>query len=373
MIADLGQGNGYRVRVACLMAIQALIESKIQRSSFEVVLLHRLIELGSDSVLDVRIALARTVALMCQHDELYALPQSRSPELLGLIKRLTKDRCADVSNPILAILPKEEGEVLGIFDSEGRLVQRSPPFFPVRTERMELGPADGGPHKRPKSPEIEKAPSENGLNEPFLMDGDGEDEDMEDVNMNDIEDDGNWIDPDSSMREDDDEEDEIEQSKIQVPSTSKDSSSQQTEEDDSPSNSNITNSQVSDSTPAVQFSANATLSRNKALGLLSSLSSPDKSQLVKNGKGTSTAQGSEDATSPNSGAARVPSDPFLNFVVERANADGAVDQNGLQALLSPGPTESSTDGFAKRFSASLNPTTPPSGSKESSTTQTPQL
>lgn len=348
MIADLGQGNGYRVRVACLMAIQALIEAKIQRSSFEVVLLHRLIELGSDPVVDVRIALARTVALMCKHDELYALPQSRSSELLGLLQKLAQDRCTDVSAPILSLLPKEEGQALGIFDSEGSVIPQSPLPEPTRRTSLVLGPADGGPHKPPPS---EASGQQREDDEPFLMD-ETSDVLMDDVDMNedDDDDDGNWVDPDSSMREDNDDEEEQDQltnghnpNESTQSLWSSDGSNQINE--DGP------NSSVNKATPAVQYSSNAFAARNKALGLLS-LSSPDKREMI---KGTSTAQGSEEATSPNSGAAKVPSDPFLAFVVDRTNKDegSSSEDGGLQSLLSPGANATETS-FAQRFQDSLN-------------------
>ena len=73
MISDMGDNEKYRVRLSCLLAIQALVEYRIQRSSFELVLLQRIVRLGSDPVVDVRILLARIVSLMCQIGEQSAL------------------------------------------------------------------------------------------------------------------------------------------------------------------------------------------------------------------------------------------------------------------------------------------------------------
>ena len=177
---------------------------------------------------------------------------------------------------------------------------------------------------------------------------DEEEEEIE--NEDDDDDDGNWVDPDSSMREDNDDEEEQDQltnghnpNESTQSLWSSDGSNQINE--DGP------NSSVNKATPAVQYSSNAFAARNKALGLLS-LSSPDKRETI---KGTSTAQGSEEATSPNSGAAKVPSDPFLAFVVDRTNKDegSSSEDGGLQSLLSPGANATETS-FAQRFQDSLN-------------------
>ncbi len=159
MISDLGGEEKFRMRLSCLLAIQALVEWRIQRSSFELVLLERLLKLGEDRVVDVRILLARVVALMCSMgeyqaiwnkgaaadilsltDELYASPQSRSSELNGLIERLACDRNEQVRQIIAEVLP----------DGQEMQPRRTP--SPELRRELQLGPAEGGPHK-PESSE----------------------------------------------------------------------------------------------------------------------------------------------------------------------------------------------------------------------------
>ncbi|EPQ27336.1 uncharacterized protein PFL1_05258 [Pseudozyma flocculosa PF-1] len=139
IVSDLGDSEGYRLRVACLLCIQALVDKGIQRSSCELLLVGRLVQMGSDRVVDVRIALARTVGQMCRRQELYASPQSRSPELNGLLARLARDRSHEVREAIDGILTPDEAARFTAANGD-----ESPADAP-RT--LVLGPAEGGPHK----------------------------------------------------------------------------------------------------------------------------------------------------------------------------------------------------------------------------------
>lgn len=154
IISDMGDSEKYRDRLSCLLCVQALIESGIQRSAMELTLLQRILRLGKDPVVDVRILLARVVYLMCSRgaspprdgpeaqadqlslaDELYALPYSRSEELKALIQQLTRDRNDQVRDTILPLLSDEEREQ-----------PRAAPSPELRRDLV-LGPAEGGPHK----------------------------------------------------------------------------------------------------------------------------------------------------------------------------------------------------------------------------------
>lgn len=137
MVSDLGDSAGYRMRVACLMCIGALVESGIQRSSCELLLLSRLSQMGSDSVVNVRIALSRALGQMCRKDELYALPQSRSEEITKLIAKLAHDDAEEVREPVSGILSEEEFSRYTAPAQEEAVLQR----------KLVLGPADGGPHR----------------------------------------------------------------------------------------------------------------------------------------------------------------------------------------------------------------------------------
>ncbi len=114
----------------------ALVESGIQRSSCELTLLGRIIQMGDDNVVDVRIALARTLGQMCRKDELYALPQSRSDDLNKLIAKLATDDKFEVSQPVSGILSDDELQQYKPAQSD-EMAQRN----------LVLGPADGGPHR----------------------------------------------------------------------------------------------------------------------------------------------------------------------------------------------------------------------------------
>ncbi|SPO48283.1 uncharacterized protein PSANT_05972 [Moesziomyces antarcticus] len=137
MVSDLGDSVGYRLRVACLLCIGALVEAGMQRSSCELLLLGRLSAMGEDGVVDVRIALARTLGQMCRKEELYASGQSRSKELNRLIAKLAHDESDEVQQPVSGILSNEE------------VARYAPqPTSEERTRRkLVLGPADGGPHR----------------------------------------------------------------------------------------------------------------------------------------------------------------------------------------------------------------------------------
>ncbi|KAJ1019250.1 hypothetical protein NDA13_006170 [Ustilago tritici] len=140
MVSDLGESPGYRLRVACLLCIGALVESGMQRSSCELLLLSRLNQMGDDSVVDVRIALSRTLGQMCRKDELYALPQSRSEELNKLIAKLAHDEADEVRQPLTGILSEEE---LSRFAT----LPRPEGATRAATRKLVLGPADGRPHR----------------------------------------------------------------------------------------------------------------------------------------------------------------------------------------------------------------------------------
>ncbi|KDN52768.1 ARM repeat-containing protein [Tilletiaria anomala UBC 951] len=137
MISDMGESDKYRMRLSCLGAIQALVESKIQRSSFELVLLQRIIQFGSDAVVDVRLLLARVVSRMCGIDELYGLPQSRSDDLNALLECLAQDRHEQVREMITPLL------------LEGKKLPARKSLSPEPRRQLVLGPAEGGPHKPP--------------------------------------------------------------------------------------------------------------------------------------------------------------------------------------------------------------------------------
>lgn len=178
MVADIGENESYRARVGCLMSMQALFHHRVQRSSVEMLLLGRLVALGRDPVVDVRIALAKAVALMCRLEELYASPQSRSDELIDLLRRLTHDRSADVRNIILG--------VLGPDDPARKLDETITAEVEEEAPRRDLvlGPADGGPHRPPR----DESTLTNGdsmmmmlmegqsQTEPFAMDEDADDD-----------------------------------------------------------------------------------------------------------------------------------------------------------------------------------------------------
>ncbi|SNX86610.1 uncharacterized protein MEPE_05319 [Melanopsichium pennsylvanicum] len=167
MVSDLGDSTGYRLRVACLLCIGALVESGIQRSSCELLLLSRLNEMGGDDVVDVRIALSRTLGQMCRKDELYALPQSRSEELNKLIAKLARDKAPEVQLPISGILSEQELKQYApaVSEEEDGTAPR----------RLVLGPADGGPH-RPEG--------EGGFTNNFV-DAEGDDGDVDVFHMDD--------------------------------------------------------------------------------------------------------------------------------------------------------------------------------------------
>lgn len=162
MLADMGESSAYRVRVGFLLAAEALVASRIQRSSFQLIVLPRLVSLAEDSVVDVRLALARVVYGMCQHDELFASQQSRTPEVLHLVRTLVRDASTDVRNRIVELL-----------DPEDPVLRLSPQIAQQGRRNLTLGPADGGSHR----PEVSSFSMdyESG-SEPFAMDEDGEGE-----------------------------------------------------------------------------------------------------------------------------------------------------------------------------------------------------
>ncbi|CBQ69979.1 conserved hypothetical protein [Sporisorium reilianum SRZ2] len=170
MVSDLGDSTGYRLRVSCLLCIGALVESGLQRSSCELLLLSRLSQMGDDRVVDVRIALSRTLGQMCRKDELYALPQSRSEDLNKLIAKLAHDDSDEVRQPIAGILSEEELNQYAAPPREGEQEAR----------KLVLGPADGGPH-RPEgeggfTSQFVDAEGDDGDGDVFQMDDDSQSE-----------------------------------------------------------------------------------------------------------------------------------------------------------------------------------------------------
>ncbi|KAE8266755.1 hypothetical protein A4X09_0g5592 [Tilletia walkeri] len=142
LVDELGNSTSYRIRVASLMAIEALVNGSIQRAAIETILLERLVAAADDDVIDVRIVLARCVAAMCQKDELYGLPQSRSPVLLELIAKLARDISAEVRLPIQTFLSEEEANAA---EQEAQEKIAHAPKSSTRT--LVLGPKEGGPHR----------------------------------------------------------------------------------------------------------------------------------------------------------------------------------------------------------------------------------
>jgi len=138
MLVDVGENESYRGRVACLQCLAELCKSSLQRSSVEMLMMNRLVELSKDGVVDVRIALAQLVSLMCSLDELYALPKSRSEDFIALLRRLSHDEAGLVQEVILSNLSIED---------PGREAPINSPR-PIREPRqLILGPADGSDHR----------------------------------------------------------------------------------------------------------------------------------------------------------------------------------------------------------------------------------
>lgn len=140
MLTDLGEAPGYRLRVGCLLAIRALCEAGyVQRSSFQLIILPRLVAMASDEVVDVRMALANVVKTMCQAEELYGSAQSRSPELLELLQSLVRDSSEYV-----------RARVRPVFEDDDPALQATPRGAPTEMRRdLVLGPADGSAHRLP--------------------------------------------------------------------------------------------------------------------------------------------------------------------------------------------------------------------------------
>jgi serine/threonine-protein phosphatase 4 regulatory subunit 1 len=141
MLVDVGENESYRGRVACLHCLSELCKSQLQRSSVEMLMMNRLVELSKDDVVDVRIALAQLVSLMCRMDELYALPSSRSEEFVNLLRRLFYDRSELVGRILMSAV--QEGDP-----------GREPPNpwpSPRPARELVLGPSDGSLHRPPIS------------------------------------------------------------------------------------------------------------------------------------------------------------------------------------------------------------------------------
>lgn len=173
MLADMGESPSYRVRVGFLLAAHALVESRIQRSSFQLIVLPHLLALGSDAVVDVRMALARVVHLMCTLDELYASEQSRSPEFVELLKMLATDSSALV-----------RATVVDLFDPQDPIRDAEPQVGVQGRRELILGPAEGGPH-RPEPAvsmwEQEGGSAQQNSGGPFSMEEDEQSEQREGI------------------------------------------------------------------------------------------------------------------------------------------------------------------------------------------------
>ncbi|UZJ57472.1 hypothetical protein CBS101457_006792 [Exobasidium rhododendri] len=139
MLVDISENENYRSRVACLQCLSELCKSSLQRSSVEMLMMNRLVELSKDNVVDVRIAVAQLVSQMCSQDELYALPNSRSENFIALLRRLSHDEASLVREIIFFRLSD---------DDPGREAPLE--SAPVREEKrhLVLGPADGTLHRR---------------------------------------------------------------------------------------------------------------------------------------------------------------------------------------------------------------------------------
>lgn len=139
MLVDVSDSDdaGYRARVATLQSIAQLCQSQIQRSSIEMLAMPRLLELSKDEIVDVRLALASLIQLMCSSDQLYALPQSRSDQLTKILRRLGNDESGLVRETIESVVGSDYILELGPVS----------PLEPRPARELILGPIDGGPHK----------------------------------------------------------------------------------------------------------------------------------------------------------------------------------------------------------------------------------
>ncbi|PWN36191.1 ARM repeat-containing protein [Meira miltonrushii] len=139
MLVDVSDSDdaGYRARVATLQSIAQLCQSQIQRSSIEMLAMPRLLELSKDEIVDVRLALASLIQLMCSSDQLYALPQSRSDRLIRILRRLGNDESGLVRETIESVVGSDYITELGPVS----------PLEPRPARELILGPIEGGPHK----------------------------------------------------------------------------------------------------------------------------------------------------------------------------------------------------------------------------------
>ncbi|PWN28268.1 ARM repeat-containing protein [Jaminaea rosea] len=198
MLSDMGEAKSYRVRVGFLRAVEALVREeggeaeneqskeghgRLNAASFRLVVLPRLMELASDLVIDVRLALSSLVTTIChRHQQSDKSTEdgeggfSRSSRMIDLLRHLSRDWSSEVRDPVLAVLAVMFGQEDPICQlEEGQAHERRA----RRRSELVLGPADGGPHRPP--------PSENGdyqnnggtLTTMMDFDQDGEDEDDE--------------------------------------------------------------------------------------------------------------------------------------------------------------------------------------------------
>ncbi|WFD05339.1 hypothetical protein MVES1_000669 [Malassezia vespertilionis] len=131
MLGDLVEASAYRQRVTFLYVVRALVQQGIAADRFEALLLKHLVCLGTDSVRDVRIALARTVRQVWYAKDLYPTDAQRSDQLKQLAATLARDQCHDVSEPVSDLLNNEERSHF-----TQSIAQPSP-----APRKLELGPA----------------------------------------------------------------------------------------------------------------------------------------------------------------------------------------------------------------------------------------
>lgn len=132
MLCDLVDAAAYRQRVTFLHVVNALVAHGLSRERFESLILHHLVRLAHDPVVDVRIALARTVRQVWHSADLYP-DAEHPPALRQLVAALRHHACRDVAQPVADLLSNETCASIN-----SALLPHEPPREP-RT--LEFGPA----------------------------------------------------------------------------------------------------------------------------------------------------------------------------------------------------------------------------------------
>lgn len=132
MLCDLVEAAAYRQRVTFLHVVGALVEQGIPRARFEALILRHLVRLAHDPVVDVRIALARTVRQVWHSSNLYPDSERRPLALVQLIASLKRHACSVVSEPVSDLLSDEE---------LASVEESLPPSPEPKARHLELGPA----------------------------------------------------------------------------------------------------------------------------------------------------------------------------------------------------------------------------------------